>query len=74
MIIDNEHKLIRAFGRFLKTFRNTLKQFILYTAIVTLTMLAFNNTRAPAEARTRDLGTAPNGSALPLSYRPFKIK
>ena len=64
MIINNEHKLCRAFDRLLKT-RNTLKLCTLYTAIVT--MLAYN--MCPGGVSNPG-PTGPEASTLPLSHEP----
>ena len=50
MIINNEHKLCRAFDRLFKI-RNTLKLCTLYTARVTI--LAYHIIRASADYRSR---------------------
>ena len=54
MIVNNEHKLCRAFGRLCKS-RNTLE-------ICSLYLIPFQSNSGP---------TAPEASALPLSYRPL---
>ena len=68
MIINNEHKLCRAFSRLLKT-RNTFKLCTLYTARV-------NDACQPdhlcSSGESNSIPTAPKASALPLTYRPLQ--
>ena len=51
MIINNEHKLCRAFDRLLKS-ETPLKKYV-YCTQLGLMMLAYHINRVPAEARSR---------------------
>ena len=68
MIINNEHKLCRAFSQLSKT-RITFKLFILYTARVND---ACQPDHSCSNGGSNSRPTAPKASALPLSYTPLQ--